>query len=351
MALDTSLLGQPVELGQISRELKKLWETSGGSKSRASLINLVVYCEGTEALEANTRLISEFTRDHACRAILVANVAESQPERVQAWINAHCHLPRVGAKQVCCEQITFVIEKASERLLANSLFANLDSDLPLYLWWQGDFTPPFEKALLTRVDRLIYDSSSWSKPLETLEKLSELIGTSGSRAIPCDLDWTRSLHLRQAVAQMFDHPENLAQIPKIKRLTVAHASGHRNTALLAVAWVAAQLRWTAESGAENQLDFRSPEGTGIIAELKEVEGAPISSCVFDAEGVTVAIHREPASPHHKAEVRIPDGRVYQHVLPAGSDDLCSLLDEELTRGGKHRVYLKALQALMQIAHC
>ena len=44
MSLDTSLLGQPVELNQISRELKKLWESTGGTKSRASLVNFVVYC-------------------------------------------------------------------------------------------------------------------------------------------------------------------------------------------------------------------------------------------------------------------------------------------------------------------
>src|SRR4051812_20784222 len=107
MSLDTSLLGQPVELGQIARELKKLWESSGGTKSRASLVNLVVYCEGTDALQSNTALISEFTQDHACRAILVANEAAAAEQGIQAWINAHCHLPRAGAKQVCCEQITF----------------------------------------------------------------------------------------------------------------------------------------------------------------------------------------------------------------------------------------------------
>src|SRR5688500_16411149 len=125
MPVDTSLLGQPVELGQISRELKKLWESTGGSKSRASLVNLVVYCEGTEALESNTRLISDFTVDHACRAILVAKVPGAQEQKVQAWINAHCHLPRAGAKQVCCEQITFVLEQGSQELLSNTLFANL----------------------------------------------------------------------------------------------------------------------------------------------------------------------------------------------------------------------------------
>ncbi|RYD73524.1 MAG: hypothetical protein EOP84_21390, partial [Verrucomicrobiaceae bacterium] len=222
MSLDTSLLGQPVELNQIPRELKKLWESTGGTKSRASLVNFVVYCEGTDALQSNTELISEFTQDHACRAILVANVPDAPEPKVQSWINAHCHLPRAGAKQVCCEQITLLIERATPKILANALFANLDSDLPLYLWWQNEFEPPFEESLLTRVDRLIYDSATWQEPKAAFTTLHEHLEAVGSKVVPCDLDWTRSIHLRQAIAQMFDHPENVAQIPSVKELTLDH---------------------------------------------------------------------------------------------------------------------------------
>ena len=69
--LDTSILGEPVEVGQIGKEIKKLWEADGGATTRASLINFAVYCEGAPAAAANTDLINEFTRDHACRALLI----------------------------------------------------------------------------------------------------------------------------------------------------------------------------------------------------------------------------------------------------------------------------------------
>jgi hypothetical protein len=39
-----------------------------------------------------------------------------------------------------------------------------------------------------------------------------------------------------------------------------------------------------------------------------------------------------------------DGRAARHLLPADSDDLADILDEELASGGRHRVYLKALAA-------
>lgn len=345
MSIDTSLLGQPVELGQIPRELKKLWESSGGTKSRASLVNFVVYCEGTEALESNTHIISEFTQDHACRAILVASVPDSSEQRVQAWINAHCHLPRAGAKQVCCEQITLLIEHASPNVLSNALFANLDSDLPLYLWWQKEFEPPFERSLLSRVNRLIYDSATWQDARTAFATLNFHLDSVGARVIPCDLDWTRSLHLRQAVAQMFDHPENIAQIPLIHRLELEHGVGHRSTALLLTAWIAAQLGWKFLSKESNGFRFEKSTGGEVVVEFRETAGAPISRCTLTADSVTITVLRDVGSHHHRAEVKLADGRLFHHLLPAGADDLCSLLSEELMRGGKHRVYLKALRAL------
>jgi uncharacterized membrane protein len=41
---------------------------------------------------------------------------------------------------------------------------------------------------------------------------------------------------------------------------------------------------------------------------------------------------------------MPDVRKYEHLLPAGGDDILDLLDRELTRGGRHAIYLKALAA-------
>jgi hypothetical protein len=59
--------GFPVEVANISKELKKLWETSGGTQTRASLINFAVYFQGLEGSAANTEFIKEFTRQHACQ--------------------------------------------------------------------------------------------------------------------------------------------------------------------------------------------------------------------------------------------------------------------------------------------
>jgi len=343
-SVDTALLGQSVDLGKISRELKKLWESTGGTSTRASLVNFVVYAEGEESLEANTRLISEFTRDHACRAILVARDRTAPEPGAQAWINAHCHLPRAGAKHVCCEQITFLIAGSSDQLLSNVLFANLDSDLPLFLWWQGELPDPLDEQLLAWVDRLIFDSRDWRSPTARFAHLHSTLHSAGARLILCDLNWTRSLHLRQAVSQMFDHPDSLPLVGQINQLKLTHAPEFASTAVLFTAWIASALCWSLVSGSGESFRFISPSGESIACELRSAPGAPISQCALTAPGLSVSIQRAPSSPFHQAEVRLPDGRTHCHLLPAGSDEIGHLLDEELTLGGRHRVYLKALAA-------
>jgi glucose-6-phosphate dehydrogenase assembly protein OpcA len=342
MAFDPSLLGEPVEFGQIARELKKLWESTGGTDSRASLVNFAVYCQGVDALEANTRLISDFTRDHACRAMLLASVPNAPQPSLKAWINAHCHLSRAGAKQVCCEQITILIEGSTQHRLANVLFANLDSDLPLYLWWQGELSEPLDEGLWPWIDRLIFDSRDWSDLSKQFAILQNSRKHSGLRMILCDLNWTRTLHLRQALAQTFDHPCNLDQVAKLRRLSVTHAPNSRSTAILLASWIAAQLHWEFSKRDGNRLIFHGPDHQEIVCELKAADGASISFCELASDERKVTVTRDAGSAFHRAEFRTPDGRSYQHLMPAGKEDIACLLDDELTFGGRHKVYSKAL---------
>lgn len=227
--LDTTQLGLPVEIGQISKELKKLWEADGNTLTRASMINFAVYCEGAEAAQKNTEFINEFTREHACRAILIIAEPAAPKINIRAWINAHCHLSRAGGKQVCCEQISFVLEGPAMKLIPNIVFSNLDSDLPLVLWWQAEFPDPIDGQLLTWVDRLVFDSQKWALPAKQFSILLDWLAQSQSRLAMCDLNWTRSLHLRQALAQMFDHPENREILEHLETVSICHtpSSFHR----------------------------------------------------------------------------------------------------------------------------
>src|SRR5256886_6260918 len=114
---ETYSLGQSVEIGKIDKELKKLWQEGENAMTRASLINLAVYSEKPGSLKKNTQLIARITENHACRALVIGANRNSKEDRVEAWINAHCHATRAGSKQICSEQLSFSLEGPCVKLL------------------------------------------------------------------------------------------------------------------------------------------------------------------------------------------------------------------------------------------
>ena len=143
-AAETYSLGTPVEIGKIEQELKKLWHEGEGAMTRASLMNLAVYSEEPGSLNNNTQLMAKITENHACRAIVTEADCRSEENRVDAWISAHCHVSSAGNKQVCSEQISFLLKGGCTLQLPSVVLSNLDSDLPLYLWWQEEFREPVD---------------------------------------------------------------------------------------------------------------------------------------------------------------------------------------------------------------
>jgi glucose-6-phosphate dehydrogenase assembly protein OpcA len=340
---DTSRLGEPVAIGQIGRELKKLWDTGDSAPTRASLMNFAIYCRSLEALAENTELISQFTRHHACRALLICVVRDAPEPRASAWINAHCHLSRAGAKQVCCEQVSFLLEGEIKGRLTNIVFSNLDSDLPLYFWWQGDLSENLNPHLWSWIDRLIVDSLCWRDPKAQITRLRASLAETKARLTLRDLNWTRSLYLRQALSQIFDHPENLPHLRDLTRVAVTAAPGNRSTALLLLGWLATQLGWTLKSTAP--IVFSDDHGGEISAELREAPGDTLSGLELACAHASFQLHRDPSSHYLHAELSLPDGHQYHHLFPAGPDATVDLLDEEMSRASTDRIYLRVLTGI------
>ena len=344
-AIASLTAGMPVEIGNIDRELKRLWQEGEGTATRASLMNFAVYCEGVEMMSETTGLIAQITQDHACRAILIGLDPETPGAGVQATISAHCHLSREGAKHICCEQISFLLGKEGLALIPNIVFSHLDSDLPLVLWWRGELPAQSEEQLWTWVDRLLFDSQTWPRPVDQYELLRAAIEPASPRMTLCDLSWTRSLYVRQAVAQIFDHPEYLGVLDSLDAVEIVHAPGMRIAALLLAGWLAAQLQWTQEGADAHDsrgLHFLDRERNGVVVTLREQAGRAFGSLRLSAgETSFLVAHREGSSFLH-ADIRLPGGREAHYLLPGGRDDLVSLLNDELMSGGKHKVYLRAL---------
>jgi glucose-6-phosphate dehydrogenase assembly protein OpcA len=332
--------GLPVEIGRIDKELGKLWEESGDTKTRASLINLAVYTESAESVDHNTRLFADIASQHACRAILIFAIPAAEHERAQAWISAHCHTADKG-RQVCSEQITFQLDGIAAAALPNVVFSHLDSDLPLCFWWQADFREPIDEKLWSWVDRLIYDSRTWRDPIAQFPLVRRIGSLGDSRTVLCDLNWARLLNYRFALANFFDHAAALPHLRKIRNVEITHAPTFRTTALLLLGWLAAQLDWTLESVLSRHA-FRDPSGAEIHFALREADGASISSCRFDAEGAQFDLTRECHSEFFQGQMAGDAFPSATQVLSAGKRKLVDILLMELSRGGTHPLYLKSL---------
>ena len=342
---ETFAPGLPVEVGQIDRELKKLWDAGDGVMTRASLMNLAVYSEAPGSLGKNTAMIAQITENHACRAIVIAADPTATENRVEAWISAHCHVSRAGRKQICSEQLSFFLQGTQCGLLPNIVFAQLDSDLPLYLWWQEEFRAPLDPQLWAWVDRVIYDSQAWQNFDEQMQLVETAQQEARQRIVLCDLNWVRLVQFRIALAQFFDHPATHHHLMEIKALEIEHAPEFRSTALLLVGWLAAQLDWERHGRNERSLGFRKLDDERewhITVSLREKKGEPIRSCKLTTESAEFRVEHRTGADLLELSFGRMGGRHMEQILPAGRNDPVALVQEELMRGGPHRIYLRAV---------
>jgi len=340
---ETHSLGVPVELGEIDHELKKLWRESEGAATRASLMNLAVYSEESGSLQANTQLMAKITEDHACRAILIEADCKTESDRVAAWISAHCHVSRAGSKQVCSEQISFLLSGGCTKQLPSIVLSHLDSDLPFYLWWQEEFRDPMDPQIWAWVDRVIYDSQPWNDFPAQMRLLESMHKEANHRVVLCDLNWTRLDNVRFALAQFFDHPASHHRLAKIDRVRIDFAPNFRSTALLFAGWLGAQLGWCLEKPeSSNELRFSNPSGRNVDIQLRERNGQPIHEVELRAGDIE--FHVTHADCGDLLEISRGEQRIPQ-LMPAAKSDSVSLMSEELMRGGPHHVYLHAVSCV------
>jgi len=342
-------LGQSVEIGKIHKALKKLWQEGEGAMTRASLINLAIYSEKPDSLQKNTQLIVRITENHACRALVIGANRKSKENRVEAWVNAHCHLTRAGSKQICSEQISFSLEGPCVTFLPSIVFSHLDSDLPLYLWWQDDFPEAMDPQLWEWVDRLIFDSQTWKDFDAQMGLVETAQQEAKQRIVLCDLNWTRLDKVRSAIAQFFDHPASHHHFGTIENLNIDYASGFKSTALLLLGWLGAQLNWKVNEPARNgSCRFVDANNRKIDIELHQREGDPIGEVAINSSGIQFRV--VPAQCGDLLEISRSgeNETALPQMMPAQSNDPVDLMTQELLRGGPHSVYLRAVNCVRSL---
>ena len=343
--------GVPAEIGKIEKELKKLWQEQQTVATRASRMNLVVYSAADSSLRANTAIMREVTKDHAGRAILIAVRAKSPKNGVRAWVNAHCHLTKTGAKQTCSEQIAFLMEgtSADRRLVSSLVFSHLDSDLPLYLWWQGELATEFDNRLLCATDRLIFDSGSWANPGAQFKLVGDFTGKPGCHATPGDLNWARTTNLRIAIAQFFDAPAARAELGKVDRVDIEHNANGHTTGLLLLGWLADTLGWHAPEKAGAEFTCAREGGSPVRVVFARKNGATLSRVTLrSGDGSVFTATRAADSDLYTTQAFVKGGDSVEQTVPADPETPAALLSEELARGGQRKTYLRAVDIISSV---
>jgi glucose-6-phosphate dehydrogenase assembly protein OpcA len=341
--------GIPVPIGGIERELGRLWEASGESKTRASLINLAIYSESKDSLRENAAIIQSLAGEHAMRAILIEADPGAEGSHADAWISMNCYLHGAKGGEICSEQISFNLSGEAARSLQSVVFSHLDSDLPLALWWRADFRQPVDGKLWRWVDRLLFDSATWKNPQQQFSLINQIADLTESRTILCDLNWARSLPVRQALAGIFDCPETLPQLKNIHSLHLDHAPGNRSTALLLAGWLSDRLGWHLTMTGETP-QFQDAAGGIVILFLKEVAGASISRLQLSSQTAEFEVKRDHGSDLYVADARGTTVPCNSRMVRAPREETREILLAELARGGRHPLYTRAIRAVESLWH-
>lgn len=334
--------GLPVEIGRIDRELGRLWEASGDTKTRASLINLVIYTEDPASLDTNTGLLSTIASQHAFRAILILANPRAEKPGARAWISAHCHLAGKGGQQICSEQITFQLDGESASALPSIVFSHLDSDLPLCFWSQAEFSEPPDDQLWSWVDRLIFDSRAWKNPGAQFALTRRIAGASGP--VLCDLNWTRLQPWRFALANLFDHAAALQRVADISSVRIACCPESSTTSLLLLGWLADRLGWTLQPLLSVH-SFADSRGRTVSFETVCEGTSGMAEITLGGSGFSFRLHREPDTGFFHATLHIEGTAEAALTLGAGRERLTDTLLAELSRGGRHPLYTRAVSVI------
>ena len=345
-------LGKPVPVESITRALKELW-SANSTHTRCSLINLVVYCEQPNSLEHNATLIREITFDHACRALIidVERSPASQAARVEAWITAHCHLDQAGGKSMCSEQIAFRLNGDPAKLVPNTVFAHLDSDLPLIFWWQGSFSDSFERHLTSRIDRLVIDSASWDDPKQEFRKLQQKRGGGGAGFVVMDLVSTRLFAHRLALAACFDTPEAVAGIDRIREITIHHSNDQRLTAMTFIAWMAHRANWQMlPARMSDSLELKTVCNESIIVDFTAHDDASchtgVSRVTLTGDGIRVSLDMDCSGRYIQSRVTIGKHSPVSYLTPAAVRCEASLVSQRLRQPANDALYFRIWEALL-----
>jgi glucose-6-phosphate dehydrogenase assembly protein OpcA len=343
--------GGPMSVEQIEHELGQLRMNEDGTLGlRASVLNLIVVTD-EESAESVTHSVSNIAGRYPSRAIVLISDPEEGETNLDFRLSAFCSIR--GGGQVCAEQITIHAEGPPAEHLESLAGPLLISDLPVFLWYPGPFSPSSVEfaGMATLADRIIIDSAAAGDCEISLREIAGLLGRPGTPAIG-DLQWVQLSPWRALAAELFSSPERAGELERLRKVEILHAPDGECRALLFVGWLASTLGWSLEDATRTaegrEVRFAGPSGE-VSAEMSPTShDARFRRVRLYSENYGFGIDRSRDLSEACTTVT-KDGEVLaERTVHLGTFDLGVLLGEELRYRGRDELYEAALRTAVEM---
>lgn len=341
----------PVSCDAIEAALGDDWNlgrvAGGNPGARASVLSLVVYVADPGAVGGVFDTLDELSHLQPSRTIVLLPDLPDAPEGQTVWYSTQM-LPSAGSDQwISSERVVIAAQGHAIRHLAPLADQLILADLPVALWWVGDFLPQHDalsERLAELAERLIVDSGDFRAPNVSFAR-ANWIGRQ--RHLACavsDLNWTRLTPWRELVAQFFSAPAARKFESRIDRVTV-HYAGHRlgeSQYLLLLGWLASRLDWHLEEAGR----FTRSDGRSIAVKLERdlsedrIGLRQVRLAVGEAANFLVA--RQDDDLHALTEVALADSTPLRRIVRFETADRSVLLGSELMFFGHDWIFEAAL---------
>ncbi len=338
---------------QIEHELGQLRMNDDGTLGlRASVLNLIVVTD-EESAEDITRSVSNIAGRYPSRAIVLISDPEEEETNLDFQLSAFCNVRGGGGAQVCAEQITIHAEGPPAEHLESLAGPLLISDLPIFLWYPGPFSPssPEFAGMAALADRIILDSAAANDCERSLREIAGLLEEEETPAVG-DLQWVQLSPWRALVAELFSSPERAGELGRLKEIEILHAPDGECRALLFAGWLASTLGWSLEEASRTddgrEARFASPSGEVAIDMSPASPDSRFRQVRLYSEDYGFEVARSRDLSEARTTVTKGDELLAERTVHLGTFDLGVLLGEELRYRGRDELYEAALRKAVEM---
>ena len=288
---------QIVTPDRIEPELLKIWEAlAKENTTRASLFNLIVYTRLNARADYFRTIVQKVVEKFPCRTLFISHDHQGEQNYLKTAVSVL--FPIKEESSIACDQIDLGVSGRDLERVPFVILPHLIPDLPVYLLWAEDPSQPHPlfTPLLELATRIIFDSESADSLPSFAQTVLSLKQEKGIDV--ADLNWARTEGWRDLIASLFDTPERIRDLNRIRRIQLTY--NERSTeffchlkvqALYILSWLTSRLQWKPTGKAPSlQLTFSS-DSCAIEASIDSAKWKELGpGALIKAEMETIENH-------------------------------------------------------------